>query len=63
MIMTNLEMVQYSIRKAKEQDLPSEECATLMLLHIARSLAVIADSVEYNKSYDKAAYDAIKDLL
>ena len=42
----------------KEESLSPEGVRNALLADISSSLAVIADSMDYNRSYDKSCYEA-----
>lgn len=46
----------------KEENLSPEGVRNALLADISASLAVIADSMDYNKSYTKACYEAAENM-
>ena len=46
----------------KEESLSPEGVRNALLADISSSLAVIADSLDYNKSYDKTCHEAAKKM-
>lgn len=46
----------------KEENLSPEGVRNAFLADISASLAVIADSLEYNRSYDKACHEAAEKI-
>lgn len=56
------ERLRESIEGGIEAHLSQDEWVRLLLTNIAKSLAVIADSMDYNESYDKVCYEASERL-
>ena len=46
----------------KEENLSPDGVKNALLADIAASLAVIADSLDYNRSYDKACHEAAEKI-